>query len=50
MKGIKSLTLLAQVATAAGPVNAKPGRAQSFSLTHIVYSGTRVSADLLACI
>lgn len=50
MKGIKSLTLLAQVATAAGPVNAKAGKAQSFSLTHIVYSGTSVSADLLACI
>lgn len=29
MKRTKSLTLLAQVATAAGPVNAKPGKAQT---------------------
>lgn len=50
MKGVKSLTLLAQVATAAGPVNANLAIAQSFSLSHRVCSETRVSADLLACI
>jgi len=34
VKGAKSFALLAQVATAAGPVNGNPAKAQLFSLSH----------------